>query len=285
MVESTLLVGFDSAWTPGNSGALVGVLRDASGSYRELGEPWVVTYAQAHQVIEAWQDEYQPSSTMILLDQSTIVPNAQGQRPVENLVASPVSRRYGGVQPSYTSRVEMFGEDAPVWAFLRTFGGASDPLGSATHTSVYETYPVLTFIALGWILEDQFRPTGRLPKYNPERPNFSTQDWQFVCRQVSTKLIEFRIPQLSGWIASLAEKVNPKKNDQDSLDACICLLVALFLAEEHECMMVGNTETGYMVVPAGEILREELVARCITTSRNSDDWVRVFRRSARSEKQ
>ena len=41
---TTLLVGFDSAWTPNNSGALIGVLRLDDGTFRELGPPLIVDY-------------------------------------------------------------------------------------------------------------------------------------------------------------------------------------------------------------------------------------------------
>ncbi len=43
--RTTLLVGFDSAWTAHNSGALVGVLRFEDGNFHELGPPKVVDYA------------------------------------------------------------------------------------------------------------------------------------------------------------------------------------------------------------------------------------------------
>lgn len=99
---TTLLIGFDSAWTAGNSGALVGAVRHAGRGIQELGTPQVVDYLDAERVILAWQAQHSPSTTIILLDQPTIVANAAGQRPVENLVASVVSRRYGGVQPANT---------------------------------------------------------------------------------------------------------------------------------------------------------------------------------------
>ena len=39
---SSLLVGFDSGWTPNNSGALIGIFRMADGGLHELGSPMVV---------------------------------------------------------------------------------------------------------------------------------------------------------------------------------------------------------------------------------------------------
>src|SRR5437867_6151959 len=105
---STLVVGFDSARTATNSGALAGVLLD-DGVCRELGPPVTADYREAERIILAWQSEYFSTSTIVLLDQPTIVKNATGQRPVEHIVSSAVSLRYGGMQPANTSKKEMFG--------------------------------------------------------------------------------------------------------------------------------------------------------------------------------
>ncbi len=274
---TTLLVGFDSAWTPTNSGALVGVLRADDGSFRELGSPQVVNYRQAESTILNWQSQMKPEATIVLLDQPTIVKNVSGQRPVENLVGSPVSRRYGGMQPANTAKKEMFGRDAPVWRFLTRFGGPADPLEPLTGTWVIETYPVLTMIALGWTLLDS-RPSGRLPKYNPARKKtFSISDWRHVCQLTSTAFREHKLPGVAGWLDGAAQINEPRKSDQDGLDACICLLAALYLAETRECLMVGDRGTGYIVVPYGERLSEELERRCEQTGRAPSEWVRSFR--------
>ena len=182
---TTLLVGFDSAWTATNSGALVGVLHRDDGMFHELGPPRIADYGDAEAVILQWQAEQTPTATIVLLDQPTIVNNSAGQRPVENIVGSPISRRYGGMQPANIAKEKMFGKEAPVWPFLTRFGGPADPLEPLVGTRVFETYPVLAIIALGWTLPDS-RTTGRLPKYNPERKKtFSTSDWQHVCGLVS----------------------------------------------------------------------------------------------------
>ena len=41
---TTLLVGFDSAWTRTNSGALVGVLCLDDGTFEEFGPPLIADY-------------------------------------------------------------------------------------------------------------------------------------------------------------------------------------------------------------------------------------------------
>ncbi len=274
---ATLLVGFDSAWTPNNSGALVGVLRAEDGTLQEFGSPKVADFRRAEDIILGWQDQQSPTATLVLLDQPTIVNNAAGQRPVENLVASTVSLRYGGVQPANTGKEEMFGKRAPVWRFLTRFGGPADPLEPTTGTQVFETYPVLAMIALGWTLADS-RPAGRLPNYNPERnKTFSKSDWRHVCLQASSAFRERGLRELVSWLDNAARVNAPRKSDQDGLDACICLLVALYLAELRECLMVGNLNTGYIVVPYGEDLYVDLTARCEKTGREQSEWVRLFR--------
>lgn len=147
---TTLLVGFDSAWTPTKRGAMVGAVRSSDGSYRELGPPQPVSFVDAREGIRRWQSEFTPVDTIILLDQPTIVRNDSGQRPVENIVGSPVNLRYGGVQPANTGRHDMFGEGAPVWSFLSAFGCGSGGLVAQGTTRVLETYPVLAMMALGW---------------------------------------------------------------------------------------------------------------------------------------
>jgi predicted RNase H-like nuclease len=274
---TTLMVGFDSAWTPTNCGALVGVLQLDDGTFRELGSPEVADFHKAEVVILKWQVEQKPTATIVLLDQPTIVNNAAGQRPVENLVSSPVSLRYGGMQPANTAKEEMFGKNAPMWPFLTRFGGPADPLEPVADTRVFETYPVLAMIALDWTLPDS-RRARRLPKYNPgRRKTFSILDWRHVCQLVSSAFRERGLLGLVLWIDNAASNSLPRKCDQDALDACVCLLVALYLAEREDCLMVGDQQTGYVIVPYSDGLRAELENRCRQTDRPPSQWVRVFR--------
>jgi predicted RNase H-like nuclease len=277
---TNLLIGYDSAWTSEKRGAIVGVVREDDGSFLELGPPRTVNFKEAANTISEWQTERRPVATIILLDQPTIVTNDAGQRPVEMLVSSPVGRRQGGMQPANTARVDMFGPEAPVWQFLEQFGGAADPLNPKADTQVFETYPVLAMIALGWELPDK-RPTGRLPKYNPERrSSFSIEDWRYVCKRLSEEFAIRQLVRMVPWIDEVSAKHPPHKRDQDGIDACICLLVALYLVEHKDCLMVGNTKTGYIVVPHGDALHRELVERCKETHRRPRLWVRTFRFSA-----
>jgi hypothetical protein len=61
------------------------------------------------------------------------------------------------------------------------------------------------------------------------------------------------------------------------MPVCLCLLVALDLAERRNCLLVGDQLTGYIVVPYGEAILDELRTRCKRTGRLPSEWVRVFR--------
>jgi predicted RNase H-like nuclease len=105
---ATLLVGFDSAWTAGRAGAIVAVIHNDDLSYTELGPPLIANFHQVKALIRGWQYDRTPDRVLILIDQPTIVPNATGQRPVENTVSSSISKRRGGMQPANTGRTGMF---------------------------------------------------------------------------------------------------------------------------------------------------------------------------------
>ena len=171
----------------------------------------------------------------------------------------------------------MFGENAPIWHYLNQFGGVADPVNGFEKSGVIETYPVLTIIALGWIRPDVLRGCGRLPKYNPERKKiFLLEDWRHVCAAASKRISGFKLSGIAQGIENVRQKKKPQKEEQDCVDACICLLVALHLVERKECIMVGDLETGYIVVPHDAKLKKELEDRCTQTGRNPEEWVRRF---------
>lgn len=275
---SRLLIGFDSAWTPNNLGAIVGLFHDDQG-YQVLGNPQSINYPGAQDLICQWQNQYQPEQTIIMLDQPTIVPNATGKRPVERIVSSPVGRRKGGVQPANTGKASMFGLNAPVWQFVNHFGGPANIPHPVGGTRVIETYPVLALIAMGWTFPDGIQQNDRLPKYNPARATFSINDWMYVCNKAITALSGYGLNTLVNWLNANAQTItslnsNGKKHLQDRLDAVLCLLVAIKYHEaDSSCLMVGNNQTGYMVAPYDAGLHNELVARCCDTDLDPVQWI------------
>lgn len=275
-MASQLLVGFDSAWTRGNSGALVGAIRRPCGEWSELGTPEVADFQVAAKLIQQWKTEKEPDSVVVMLDQPTIVRNKSGQRPVENLVAGPVSRAYGGVQPANLGRSEMFGKGAPIWEFLKEFGGPADLLLPPRSAWVIETYPALALLSLGWALPDPDRGL-RLPKYNPaRRKTFRIEDWAHVCELLRADLWSAGLLGIADWLGALAQSTRPRKSDQDGIDACLCLAVGIRLIEGGRCLVVGDNQSGYILVPWSQALSQQVEVRCKATGRSSDEWVRAL---------
>ncbi len=130
---------------------------------------------------------------------------------------------------------------------------------------------------MGWTLQSA-RATGRLPKYNPQRrKTFSIDDWHYLCAKTEQALRQQGLRVHAGWVTSAAGANPPRRSDQDKLDACLCLLTAVHLAEGRESLMVGDLESGYMAVPFGQALHDELQMRCEATGRVASRWVRRFK--------
>lgn len=281
-----LLVGFDSAWSANNDGALCAAQIDEKNSIMLTLPPTTANFEEAKNKIDLQRQG--DLETVIFLDQPHIVNNPSGSRPVERIVGSPVGSRYGGVQRSATTnppdRVLMFGPDAPVWEFTEHFGGPTNPFDFANRRcSILETYPVLYIIASGWLLPDG-RTTGRLPKYNPQRrKTFLLDDWKFIIEKVISRSAEIGFQDLGAWLRSYALDVPaPNKQLQDKLDSAICLLQAVEWHFSHEFLVVGDITTGYIVTKSNESLEQELRNRCEYLARkgldginwDADNWVR-----------
>jgi predicted RNase H-like nuclease len=273
---STLLVGFDSAWTGKHDGAIIGALRGDDKTLIALGEPHGVDFDLAAQLVEKWRYEYQPASTIVLIDQPIIVPNETGQRCVDRMISSPIARRGSAVQPANRGRDKMFGDRAPIWKFLERFGGPADPWGPAGPVRVFETYPALALVALGWTLDRHL--VRRLPKYNPHRRGtFSLSDWEFVCKHIENAFRVRGLHNLADWTDRQAKNISPRKQDQDRIDACLCLLVGLCIVEVGKALVVGNYSMGYIMVPVpreGELM-EELKQRCSILNWRAEDFIHV----------
>ncbi|OGS93078.1 MAG: hypothetical protein A2061_09715 [Gallionellales bacterium GWA2_59_43] len=87
------------------------------------------------------------------------------------------------------------------------------------------------------------------------------------------------LSHLEKWLTNAQNNAFPRKQDQDCLDACICLLVGMLMAMNKDCLFVGNMDTGYMVVPYDETLYQEIIDRCGNSNpkRYPVDWIAQFK--------
>jgi predicted RNase H-like nuclease len=97
--------------------------------------------------------------------------------------------------------------------------------------------------------------------YNPgNRRRFRLQDWTGVTTMVHRHAVTLGLVSLATWASNASLILNPRKNDQDKLDATICALVGMLWRSKSrsETIMVGNVELGYMIAPTSPEVRARL---------------------------
>jgi len=241
---------------PKAPGAICAIALDETGQ-SSLVAPRLVSFADALDFVVAERGDY-PFS-LVALDQPTIVPNAQGSRPVDKVAGSLISYIGGGVQPANRGKVKMFGDDAPVWRFLSDIAARQEPhLAQSGQEGDFliEVFPALALPAL----EPDF--VGRLaaPKYNPaNRKKFRKEDWMAVTAAVAGTAARLEVPAFAIWAGQMGDIEYPRKADQDALDAAICALIGLnWVTGKMPSAMLGDLETGYMITPVSERSRQRL---------------------------
>lgn len=247
---------------------MVAVLVAEDQSVTQVMSPERANFERATGRIVALQAQTNTKSLLVALDQPTIVENLTGKRPVERIVSSTIGRHGSGMQPSNRGRADMFGDKAPVWPFVVLFGLAEPYRADQQAVGVVETYPALALIALG---VSRTTPRLQLPKYNPQRKTFQLADWQFTCESVGAELVRLGATAAARWCAE-AQACKPNKATQDMLDACICLIVGLHRALGRPCLEVGDA-AGRILVPDGEMVRRDLIARCGALGWDADHWI------------
>jgi len=254
-------VGFDSAWTnnPQAPGAVCAVTF-ADGAAVDFKCPRLARFDQALAFIQELRSRSE--FLLVAIDQPTIVPNITSMRPVERVAASLVSWLGGGVQPANRGRLGMFCDASPIWEFLKALGATEDPGQARVAIEglyVMEVFPALALASLAPAC------CGRLKRlrYNPGRKKaFRHDDWVTVANAASLEARTLGCDELARWCTSVAGNAQPRKTDQDQLDAAICLLIALRwrLRPREESLMLGDLASGYMILPASPDVRERLTA-------------------------
>lgn len=254
------VVGFDSAWSGRNKGSIC-IAEVGPFGVRPLYDPQSVDFCEAASAIRTHTSE---KALLLMIDQPIIVKNKTGGRPVESAVGSLVGKLRGGIQRACKQKNggNLFGDHAPIWAFLKSVDVIDDPMQALELKGkrvCIETYPCLAVLGLF----PEFLKNRSVAKYNPTRKTFRQSDWNLLCQKVAGLLAE---AGLDGWaerckkMADMNKK--PSKQEQDKLDALICLLSGLVFWRHgfNASMIIGDTKTGYIVSPANALLVERLRA-------------------------
>ncbi|SEO89778.1 Predicted nuclease (RNAse H fold) [Salinihabitans flavidus] len=273
--SSTVIFGFDSAWTdaPKAPGAICAVAFDDHGQV-QFHEPRLVSFAQALIFIDELRKAFAVS--LVALDQPTVVPNAAGSRPVDKVAASLVSFVGGGVQPANRSKIGMFCDDSPIWSFISGLDATEDPIQARTASAghfLIEVFPALALPAL----DDGFAQRLRAPKYNPQnRKKFRLEDWQAVARVVERSAERFNVLGLAEWAHLMRNAAQPRKSDQDKLDAALCALIGVYwrAGPAAHSALLGDVDHGYIVTPISDAtwprLQQAAIRRGVPTSQVVD---------------
>jgi predicted RNase H-like nuclease len=250
-------IGFDSAWTdnPRAPGACCAVTLDDGAPVRFYA-PRLASFDQALGFIQDVRTQF----TLVALDQPTIVPNLTSMRPVERVAASLISWLGGGVQPSNRGRIGMFCDKSPIWAFLSALGAVEDPeaaRGAAGGLYLMEVFPAIALASIG----TEFFGRLKAPRYNPGRvKTYLAADWVRVTEAAALEAQAFGCDQLAEWCNNASKLPQPRKADQDMLDAAICVLIAIRWRRRprQESILLGDLVSGYMVTPASPQVRQRL---------------------------
>ena len=253
----TIFVGFDSAWAdnPKIPGGICAARFDGA-RFTSFEPPRLVGFDAARAFVEAQGNDL---ACLIAIDQPTIVRNATGMRPVERFAARFVSWSGGGVQPANTGKATMFGDNAPITQFLRSFDHIEDPAVSRTATTgrhIIEVFPALALPAL----DETFYGRLRGARYNPARKTFTADAFHAVRHVIERHYDSIGLAQAALWSSSSLKIEKPRKSDQDRLDALICLLIAIQwrLLPAERCVMLGDLTSGYIVTPVSKAMRAKL---------------------------
>ena len=265
--SGTVIFGFDSAWTdaPKAPGAICAIAFGDRGQV-EFHEPRLVSFADALAFIEELRQDFVAS--LVALDQPTVVPNVAGSRPVDKVAAALVSFVGGGVQPANRSKIGMFCDNAPIWSFLSELEATEAPVearAARTGHFLIEVFPALALPAL----EDGFARRFGAPKYNPQnRKKFRLDDWRSVARVIQATAEGFGVSGLADWSDRMRALSQPRKSDQDRLDAALCALIGLAwrAGPAASSAMLGDLNTGYMVTPMSAATRHRLEQAAIRRS-------------------
>ena len=159
----------------------------------------------------------------------------------------------------------MFGDDAPIWRFLKRLGATEDPELSRTAPSglfLIEVFPALALATF----EARFCGRMKAPKYNPaNRAKFRQDDWFAVIETIARYARAISIDGLQDWTQTIKRETTdrpPRKADQDRLDAVLCALIGYHWRAKprRDSLMIGDLTSGCMIAPADANTRSRLAA-------------------------
>ena len=245
-MSEMLFTGFDSAWGGKQRGAICDLSCDPQTEACDLfiqREPEQVNWSQAVDRIE--KAYHSVKNHVIAIDQGLIVPNREGQRPVEGMLARSLMKDFRcGAHSSNTGNLSCYGPEAGIWAFLEELDRAGyqhNPMAVAQHQEgkfYFECYPHPALIGLFDL--------DAVLLYKVRKKN--AEAWsQLLNHLLSLKEYQPRLVNVAEFVTDLPQT----KQNEDLLDSLIAAYVAAYFwyHRTEKSTILGSLETGYIVSP------------------------------------
>jgi predicted RNase H-like nuclease len=236
------ITGFDSAWGGTQRGAMCDLWIDKETGCIQIDSPPVsVTWREAIQRVVSYA---QHTHHVLAIDQGLVVPNLEGMRPVEKMLAKALGKMECSAYPSNRSNDSCFGPNAGIWALLTALqqhGYVHKPMSvpqSKSGRYYFECYPHPTIIAL----------LSRLKVLKYKCRHGNQAEWK--------KLVDFLkalpVNNLPLTVDALAFQ---NKANEDKLDSIVCAYTAVLWWQHgvEQSSMIGNMNDGYIVTPHSEV--------------------------------
>jgi predicted RNase H-like nuclease len=237
-MSKLLVTGFDSAWGGTQRGALCDLWIDKATGKLEINEPPIaVTWSDAVHRLKGYslQDHH-----VLAIDQGLVVPNQDGMRPVERLLAKALGAMQCSAYPSNRGNKSCYGPKAGIWSFQRKLGECGyvhKPMfipGSVIGRFYFECYPHPAIIAL-------LKRTSVLKHKCRHRIQ---SDWQDLVGYLKSLPVD-NLPTI---VDTLSEQ---NKANEDKIDSIVCAYVGFlwWKCGTSESTILGNMAEGYIVTP------------------------------------
>jgi predicted RNase H-like nuclease len=236
--------GFDSAWGRRKNGALCHLGLREDGSLEFLAPPSICGWEEVTQWARAtsWQNH------VVAVDQSLVVRNATGMRPVERKLARALMREFGcGAHASNTTN-PCYGPAGGIWDFveaLESRGYRQDPLAVAEQRAgrfYFECFPhpaLLGLFDLGAVLAYKVRHHDR-------------SAWGRLLELLRS--LERREPPFGGIGAYAHARLPQTLDNENKLDSVVAAYVAAWWWRHgtRRSVSLGSLSDGYIVTPVSD---------------------------------
>ena len=239
----SVLMGIDLAWLSdkNGSGLAVGLL---SGRELTITDVYtaVIGYENVVNIINSV-----PGLTGLAIDAPLIIKNSTGNRPCEKALNTVYAKKWAGCHPS---NLERYPEASSVRLGLELLKKQFLHLGRPGQEKwQFECYPHPAIVELFGLEKRLAYKKGKLQDRREGQVEFARLIKTLEGRSSLSLNIKEDLDYLvdEAWIASLQGQA--LKDNEDALDAILCLYIAGLYASGSALQVFGDVHNGYIVVP------------------------------------